>query len=134
VATIEEALRARLIADTAVVEMVGQRIYPLVAPPKAALPAIVYQRISGMRVATHDGPSELARPRFQFACIGSAYAGAKNLANAVRVALDGYSGTSSEVQVFVVLLENEFDFYTFESDEAASSCTVLVDFIVWHRE
>ena len=133
-ATIEEALRARLVADTAVAGMVGQRIYPLVAPAKAALPAIVYQRISGMRVATHDGPSELAHPRIQFACIGTTYAGAKNLANAVRVALDGYSGTSSEVQVFVALLANEFDFFTFESDEAASTCTVLVDFMVWHRE
>ena len=133
-AVIEEALRTALLADGTVAGLVGQRVYPLVLPTRAALPAVVYQRISGVRVASHDGPSELARPRFQFACIGSTYAGAKTVANAVRTALDGYSGTVSEVQVFVALLENEVDFYTFESDEAAGTCTVLVDFLIWHRE
>lgn len=133
-AVIEELLRARLIADATVGGLVGQRVYPVVAPAKATLPAITYQRISGMRVQSHDGPTGLARPRFQFACMAKTYSGAKTLANAVRRCLDGYGGTTDGVRAFVILLQMEMDVYSYEDDEAASSFTVLVDFVVWHSE
>lgn len=133
-AVIEELLRAQLVADGTVGGLVGQRVYPMVAPPNGTLPAIVYQKISGVRVQSHDGPTGLARPRFQFACMAATYTAAKGLANAVRACLDGYSGTTDGVRTFVALLQMEMDVYSYETDEAANSFTVLVDFVVWHSE
>ena len=133
-ATIEEALVDLLTDDVATNAIVSGRIYPLAMPQGATMPAVVYQRISGPRVQAHDGPSGLAFPRFQFACIAATFAAAKTLANALRVAIDGYQDTSAGVRIDAILVQNEIDLYNYESSELANSYTVLVDAIVWHHE
>lgn len=133
-ATIEEALKALLVADAGVNAVVAGRVYPVMHPQGAGLPAVVYRRVSGVRVGQHGTVSGLARPRFQFDCLATTYAAAKGLANLVRVALDHYSGTPSSVHVDAILIENEMDGFNFESDEGAATFTVLVDAVVWHQE
>jgi len=134
VAVIEDALVALLRADATVSGLVGSRIYPIVAPAEATLPALVYQRISGPRVMTHDGPSGLAHPRFQFRAVARHYSEAKGLVNALRSALDGYHGTTSGVTIDEIAIDNEIDAFYPSDDEAADSYEILVDFIVWHHE
>lgn len=131
---IHEAVRALLIADSTISGIVSTGIYPLIAPQGSSLPCIVYQRISGPRISAHDGPSGLARPRYQYTCIAATYAAAKALANAVREVLDGYSGTTNGVQIETILIENEMDVYNFETDERASSYSVIIDCVIWHLE
>lgn len=133
-ATIEESLVELLTDDVTVNTLIAGRMYPLAMPQGERMPAVVYQRISGPRVQAHDGPSGLAHPRFQFACIAATYAAAKTLANALRVAIDGYQDTIGSVKVDAILVENEIDLYNYESSELATSYTVLVDAIVWHHE
>ena len=69
-ATIEEALKGLLVANVGVNAVVAGRVYPVVHPQGASLPAIVYQRISGVRVGQHGAVSGLAHPRFQFTLPG----------------------------------------------------------------
>jgi hypothetical protein len=72
----------------AIAALVSTRVYPLRLPQDASLPAVVYQRISGERVRSHDGPSGLGRGRFQISSWDDDYAGAKSLAEQIRYALD----------------------------------------------
>lgn len=111
---IEEAIFDHLTGDAGVAALVGTRIYPTVIPQDAALPACAYQRISGPRDLAHDGPTGQALARIQFTCTATSYGAVKGLANAIREALDGFSGTMgspSGAVVHVAMVDNEIDGY-----------------------
>jgi len=73
--------------DAALSALIGSRIYPLVVPQDATRPAIAYQRISGPRTYSHDGPT-IAFARFQLTCEGNNYMQACQVAAAARVAME----------------------------------------------
>jgi len=124
---IEEALYEHLKNNAGVFALVGNRIYPIEAPQEAALPYLVYQRISGLRVRSHSGPSGLAHPRFQITGAAVTYPALRSVMNAVRVALDGFRGTmGGGVGVGAALVENEMD-----SEESFVS---RLDVVIWHGE
>lgn len=133
-ASIDESLVSILTTSPAVTAICGQRIYPLTARQTAVKPLVIYQRISSMRSRSHDGPSGLARQRFQFRCVGNGFAEARGLADAVRGALDGYQGTVAGVRIDAVLFENEMDMDDVALDAEATAYSVLMDFFVWHGE
>lgn len=109
---IEEALYGELSTDSGVAALASTRGYPLVIPQDATLPAWAYQRIYGPRVLTHEGPSGLAKARIQITAIAATYDGAKDLAAAIRAALDGFAGMlggTGGVAVKYCHVDNEFD-------------------------
>jgi len=124
---VEQSLQTILIAagTTAV-----DRIYPLVLPPDVTLPAIAYTRISSPRLHCLTGFSHYARPRFQFTAWALTYEAAKDLANEIRVALDGYLGTVGGVNIQSSFAENELDMY----EPQSGFYGVLVDFFIAHGE
>lgn len=128
--TIEEGLYELLTMDTAVAALVGTRIYPLLVPQDADLPAMAYQRISGPRDHTHSGASGLAMARMQLTYLASSYAAVKALAEAVRAALDGLRGSMGEVTVGSCMLENEFDSWA----AVFGLPTVRHDYLIWYQE
>jgi len=128
---IEEALYAHVTGDASIAALISDRFYPLRAPQGAALPYAVYQRISTPRIRSQSGPSGLARPRFQVTCYASSYSQSRQLANLMRISLDGFRGTmGGGVSVGAVFLENEMDTY---EDETGAFGTPM-DFIIWHQE
>jgi len=133
-ATIEEGLYARLSGTAGVTALVSTRIYPMAIPQDITLPAIAYQRISGLRIPEHDGPSGLATGRVQFTCQGTSYSSAKAVATAVRAALDCYSGAitvgAGSVTVESCFLQNEYDGFELETE----SRTVRLDFLIMYKE
>lgn len=129
-ATIEEALYSRLSTYPEVVKLASTRIYPLVIPQDSDLPAMAYQRISGMRELEHGGPSGFASGRFQVTCTAATYAAAVGLANAVRRGLEGYRGETGGVTVEACSTEGQYDGY----NEMGDTFTVRVDFEVMYRE
>lgn len=130
---IEEALHYLLKNNAGVSALVTARIYPTVAPQNVTLPAIVYQRISGVREHTHDSAGDLARPRFQFAALATTYSAAKALANAIRVCIDNYAGTVLGVRIDSIQVQNEIDGFNLATD-STSTYTTYVDAVVWHHE
>ena len=88
--TIEAGIYAHLIADSGVADLVATRIYPLLVPQDATLPAMAYQRISGPRDHSHSGPSGLVTARMQLTYVALSYDGAKSLGEVVRAAMDGF--------------------------------------------
>jgi hypothetical protein len=89
--TVEEAVVARLGASPGVTALVATRIYPMLMPQTAPLPAVTYQRISTERVQGLRGSLGLIDPRVQVDSWAETYGTAKRVAEQVRLALDGYT-------------------------------------------
>lgn len=113
------------------------RVYPLMLPQTPTFPALTYQRISGVRDRHQRGPSGTSFARIQCdawapatQADGSGYMRAKNLADAVRKAVDGYAGAMSSVFVQQVQVEGDRDIY--ESD--AKLYRVSFDLLIWWTE
>ncbi len=53
---IEEAIVSKLMSESAITALIGQRLYPQVVPQDVTLPAIAYQRIDSNPVATRGAP------------------------------------------------------------------------------
>jgi len=126
---IEEALYSKLVSDAGV----STRIYPNVVPQDIALPAVAYQRISTVRDMAHDGPLGIAHVRFQLTISAASYTSARAVANAIRTALDGFSGLMGGVGGVTVeasFVENDSDGY----NQAGGEQVVRLDVLIIHQE
>jgi len=63
---IEQAILKELLADSGITALIGERLHYVKAPQDVAKPYVVFFKASGPREYSHDGASELARPRFHF--------------------------------------------------------------------
>jgi hypothetical protein len=131
-ATAEAVLQRILAAAPVVSNLIGSRIYPNIVPQKAPMPAITYQQISGPRLHDMQGAVGLAKARYQINCWAVSYAGAKELAEAVRLVLDGYSSAGT---IVVIHLNNEGDMpEIIAGDDVLGRYGKRLDFMVWFRE
>ena len=128
----EEAIINRLLATAGVTALVGTRVYPGVRTQGAALPALVFNRISGVRDYTMIEASGQVESRVQIDAWAASYAAAKTLARAVRASLSGIAGTYSGVEVQGVFLDGERD--SFEGEAPDRLYRVSMDFNVWAVE
>ena len=128
-ATIEEAIHDILVADSSV-KAITTRCYPSTLPQNPTYPLILYAKVTGERINDLSGPSGMAHPRFQIEAWAETYAAAKSLANAIRVCLNGYRGTSGTVRIGSFLIQSERDIY-----EPEAAChRVVMDYAIWHNE
>ena len=126
---IEEALFSHLSAFAGLTALVGTRIYPMLLPQQATLPAVTFMKVSNPYIRTF-GSTIGAQPRFQFSCWATTYLGAKAVADQIKAALDFYAGTmGGGVVVRAGLVENELDDY----DPETKRYHVPVDVILWHE-
>jgi hypothetical protein len=128
--TIEAGLYAHLCADSSVAALVSTRIYPLLVPQDATLPALAYQRISGPRDHAHTGATGLALARMQLTYVAASYEDTKSLAEAVRAAMDGLRGSMGAVQVGSCMLDNEQDDWATVFEKPV----VRHDYLIWYQE
>lgn len=95
------ALRARLIADTAVKAIIVARVYPDRLPQSPTLPAVVYNVVSGVDECHLGGLVGVAHARVQVDCYATTRAAANALATAVRDALCASTGRGTWGTVYV---------------------------------
>lgn len=112
---------ALLIYLKAQVTSVSNRVYATVAPDVSP-PYVVYFQVSGLRDYTHGGFSGLSRPRMQFSCYASTYKAAKDVAQEVIDALEGWTGAQA------CFIQNEIDSY----EEDTKLYKTMVDCFIWH--
>lgn len=124
---VEQAIVALLVAAGT---LAGDRIDPLSLPRDPVLPAISYQRISTPRQLAHNGDQGYAGFRVQVNCWAKRIEGsdggyfqAKQLADEVRVALNGFRGIAAGIDVGLMQVSNDHD----ESDPQRSFERVMVD-------
>jgi len=128
---IEQAVLKELLADSGITDLIGERLYYVKAPQDVAKPYIVFFKVSAPREYSHDGASKLARPRFQFSCFAMTYYEAKQIAEAIRVAIEAFSGTmGTGVEVGSCFCLNESDMY----EEDTKLFHVAVDYLIYHKE
>ena len=110
--TIEEALYSKLTATTAITNLVGTRIYPIVADQNIdtlGVDYITYETVYASLVQDHGGASGLRQARIQFNCSSLSYRNAKLIAEALLVVLVGFSGALSGLNIGHILAEEAVD-------------------------
>jgi len=132
---IEAAIYYLLVNDGSVTDITGTRIYPAFVPQGVSLPAITYTQITGSREHTFDGIFGMSSPVYVINCWGENYEDTRDLADAVRGVLSGYSGTARSIKIYSVFLQNEMDM-----SEILPAVGKLkrwgksLDFMVWYEE
>lgn len=106
-AHIESALYSILTGDSDVSGLVSTRVYPYVAPQDVVLPFITFSRISGEHAQHMGGGVGLATVRLMVTSWAKKSDSASTLAEHVRDALQGYSGTAASVDVDAVILDGD---------------------------
>jgi len=105
----EAVVRAALVASNPVSALVGSRIYPILAPQTAALPLIIWRRSGIRRDHSLAGPIGTPTVSLEMQLLATTYEQARDLADKVRLVLDGYGGTLNNTEVKHVYLDQEAD-------------------------
>jgi len=105
----EAVLRSVLVANTVTSSIVGSRVYPVLAPKTAALPFIIWRRSAISREHTLAGPMGVPNVSVEMQSFATTYEDVRELADRVRLVLDGYGGTVNNTEVKHVSLEQESD-------------------------
>ena len=105
----EAVLRTALVGTTAVTSLVSSRIYPVLAPASASLPFVTWRRSGIQREQTLGGPMGMPRVSVEYSIYSTTYEEARQVADAMRLVLDGYGGTSNNTEVKQTSLEDESD-------------------------
>lgn len=137
----EAVLRTALVANTAVFSLVGSKVFPVVAPAKdhtgstVALPYVTYRRTGIERRQTLGNPMGVPRLTLDFQIYGATYDQARELADSMRVVLDGYGGAVDNTVVEQTSLENEVDdFVSLAGVELPPAYQITQTYDVWWQE
>lgn len=100
-----------LLANAQVRSLVGDKVFPHVAPAGTESPWIVVVRMGGHRLATHDRKREVVYNRISVISWSNSPDEAILAANTVVGALKYKQGTYSGVEIQGILLDNDFSMY-----------------------
>lgn len=133
--TIEQALFTHITTDSTIAALMGLRLYPNKIPQGQPLPAAQYTQQAGKREHTMQGPAGMVDSEYTIICYGTTYAAAKELAEAVRKRMDGFSGVVEGVTIDVIILTDELDVPEFKpSTDILSRYGKQLTFTVWFKE
>ena len=102
----EQAIYDILSNTTAITDIVSTRIYPSIIPQGELLPAVTFQRITNSPEDSKDGVSTLDVDAF-----GKALSELKTLTDAIRTALDRFSGTRVGIVIDSIRFVTDRDVY-----------------------
>jgi len=105
----EQVLKRRIEQTPELARLIGFRTYPVLAPMSASLPFVTYQRALIERQQTLSVPTGVPRVSVEMSTYAATYEEAREVADALRAALDGWSGSAYGVEVKHIALETERD-------------------------
>jgi hypothetical protein len=106
----ERLLADQLKSDPAVAEIVGDRVYPVLAPASAAIPFVTWRRQAVQREMTLSGPLGMPTVTLAVDMYAETYEAVRELADRCRATLDGFGGSLGNfISVRNVSLLNESD-------------------------
>lgn len=126
---IRPAIRAALLLESDITDLVDSRIYPMLAPQGERGPLIVVTRVSENEEPVLKGPSGLLQSRVQIDCWGPTPDAASALAEAVRARLHGLSGEFLGVTISGAFAGTIRE----DQDRETHSFRVGRDYIIWAR-
>lgn len=107
--SVEQSIYSILSGNAGVTAIAGTRIRPIMVGNADGFPAVTYQRVTTSQRYSYGGNSNKATGRWQLNCLAATYAQAKNLAEAVKAAIDTYSGTSGDFRLAHVFVDDMQD-------------------------
>ena len=113
----EACVFKRLTSQTAVSQYIGSRVYPLIAPQGTPLPLVVYQRTAVERPQSLAGNVGNPLVTLQLTTYGTSYTSVKTIARAVRLTVDGWTGTTAGVTLQRTTLQTEADGVDMPADD-----------------
>ena len=105
----EQVVKHRIETTPNLARLLGFRVYPIMAPVSAALPFVIYQRAVIERNQTLSVPVGVPRVSMQVDTYAATYEQGREIADALRANLDGWTGSAYGVEVKHVALESERD-------------------------
>jgi hypothetical protein len=106
----EKHVYQKLVSTPGVARIVGFQVYPIAVPKTgASLPFIVYKRSNIMRDVALGGPLFVPMVNLQIASWALSYDAVRELADEVRLALDGHTGTMAGATIQDMRLMSETD-------------------------
>jgi len=106
----EKHVYQKLVSTPGVARFVGFQVYPIAVPKTgASLPFIVYRRSNIMRDVALGGPLFVPMVNLQIASWALSYDAVRELADEVRLALDGHTGTLAGATIQDMRLMSETD-------------------------
>lgn len=117
---IQAQIFTAIAGNSDVVNIAGDRIFPMRMPRTVALPAVIYQLPSMEPVNSMDGDSGIDLSRLTIRCWASSYAVAHQLAYAVRNALIGSAGFK-----LTTLSQND------DEDLETTAFCVITEYSIW---
>lgn len=106
----EKHVYQKLVSTPGVARIVGFQVYPIAVPKTgASLPFIVYKRSNIMRETALSGPLYVPMVNLQIASWALSYDAVRELADEVRLALDGHTGTLAGATIQDMRLMSETD-------------------------
>jgi hypothetical protein len=108
----EKHVYLKLASAPGVARLVGFQIYPIAVPKSgASMPLIAYRRVNIQRESALNGPMFQPVVSLQISCWALGYDAVRELADEVRLALDGHTGTLGGVTISDMRLVSEVDDY-----------------------
>lgn len=127
-----DVVRDLLVNDPVVGPLVGAgdeaRVYPVRAPQDPKFPCVVLSRVSTSRDYSFDGPASTTTPTIQLDILAKSAKASREMANACRVALNGFSGPHGSDYVNGIFINTEFDEWSEPVELYRSSMTLRVAF------
>jgi hypothetical protein len=131
----EAVLMRHLLATPNAARLVGRRVYAMIAPTSATYPFISYRRTSIQREQAMQNPVGVPRVSVDFEVYAGSYEQARETADAVRAALDGYGGSALGCTVSQTSLESEADdFVTLQEGGLPPAYQITQTYDVWWQE
>lgn len=131
-------VRSLIVASSDVTDLVSERVFPGIVPQRTQFPCVVYTQISSERVSVMGEDTGTVMATWQIDHYATTYAVARQLASAVRKALQRQRGTfpdDEDPPIVPRLIQGIFvqaDTDLFEDETQLHR--VSTDYIVWYQE
>jgi hypothetical protein len=131
----EYAVAVALQQDPAVALIVGDRVYPVLAPATADIPFITWRRQAVQRQQTLSGPMGMPTVVLAIDCYALTYRAVRDLADKIRRVLDGWGAQKLGSDIRNVSLDTEADgFVQLAGGDAPPVYSVTMTFsILWQE-
>lgn len=103
-----QALYEYLSNDSETKSAVAERLYPMMMPQNAKLPAIVYSPILASYDSALQGDTGYVRQTIQFNCHDSTFQKARKLSRLIKKKLQDYKGEMNGLNIEAVFIRSDF--------------------------
>ena len=132
---INQAVFEYLSKDSEIKELISTRLYPLMLPQEAPLPAVVYSPITANYDSALTGDTGFVRQTMQFNCHDSTFKNSRRLSRMIKGKLQDFSGDMQGLNIQASYIKSDYILKTntalkFKTDEYIS----VIEFEFFYNE